>query len=91
MGKPKPKYLPKVKFTVEKDGFYGEYYEPETIRFPGKAMVVCSGSDGSLERRGFMKSECRSLPWCILHRSAVAGAFANGRPALSAVGINPSA
>lgn len=47
MGKPKPKYNPKVRFTVEKDGFYGEYYEPETILFPGKAMVVCSGSDGS--------------------------------------------
>ena len=47
MPKPKSKYDPTCTFTVEADGFYGEYYEPEKILFPGKAMVVCSGSDGS--------------------------------------------
>ena len=47
MKKPKPKYNPIRTFSVEKDGFYGAYYEPTQNRFPGKAMVSCSGSDGS--------------------------------------------
>lgn len=47
MAKPKLKYRPNRMFSVSQDGFYGEYYEPEQIKFPGKAMVVCSGSDGS--------------------------------------------
>ena len=47
MGKPKLKYAPNATFTVDRDGFFGEYYEPKAIHFPGKAMVVCSGSDGS--------------------------------------------
>ncbi|MEE3488380.1 MAG: acyl-CoA thioester hydrolase/BAAT C-terminal domain-containing protein [Bulleidia sp.] len=47
MKKPSPKYEPSERFTVEKDGFYGSYYEPEKNNFSGKGMVVCSGSDGS--------------------------------------------
>lgn len=47
MKKPKPKYKPTRTFSVEKDGFYGEYHEPEQNLFPGKGMVICSGSDGS--------------------------------------------
>ena len=34
-------------FTVAADGFFGAYYEPKDIKFPGKGMVVCSGTDGS--------------------------------------------
>lgn len=47
MFKPKLKYKPVRSFSVEEDGFFGEYYEPAEVRFPGKTMVVCSGSDGS--------------------------------------------
>jgi len=47
MKKPSPKYKPLERFSVEKDGFYGVYYEPEENKFPGKGMIVCSGSDGS--------------------------------------------
>ena len=47
MNKPKPKYEPAKSFSVEKDGFYGLYYEPKENKFPGKGMVICTGSDGS--------------------------------------------
>ena len=47
MLRPKPKYEPTQTFSIEKDGFYGFYYEPAEIRFPGKSMVICTGSDGS--------------------------------------------
>lgn len=40
------KIQPDEEFTVEKDGFYGSYFEPETVRFPGKSMIVCTGGDG---------------------------------------------
>lgn len=33
-------------FSVKKDGFYGELFEPENNRFPGKALILCTGSDG---------------------------------------------
>ena len=47
MRKPKTKYQPDHVFSVDKDGFFGMYFEPEVNRFPGKGMVVCSGTDGS--------------------------------------------
>ena len=47
MAKPRARYQPTREFTIEHDGFYGVYYEPEHNQFPGKAMVVCTGSDGS--------------------------------------------
>ncbi|MBQ9046300.1 MAG: hypothetical protein IJ120_00215 [Solobacterium sp.] len=43
----KPQYRPARIFTVAEDGFFGMYYEPSENRFPGKGMVVCSGTDGS--------------------------------------------
>ena len=43
----KPKYEPTRTFSIEKDGFYGYYYEPAENKFPGKSMVICTGSDGS--------------------------------------------
>ena len=42
-----PKYEPSLTFSVERDGFYGYYYEPVENKFPGKSMVICTGSDGS--------------------------------------------
>ena len=47
MAKHKRKYTPGRSFSVSKDGFFGEYYEPETVLYPGKGMVICSGTDGS--------------------------------------------
>lgn len=37
---------PDREFTVAADGFYGSWFEPETTRFPGKSLIVCSGADG---------------------------------------------
>ena len=45
--KPKTKYTPTETFSVSKDGFFGMYFEPIENRFPGKGLVICSGSDGS--------------------------------------------
>lgn len=36
-----------MEFTVERDGFHGALYRPATDRFPGKALIAFSGSDGS--------------------------------------------
>lgn len=35
-----------MNFTVEKDGFHGVLYRPESDQFPGKALIAFSGSDG---------------------------------------------
>ena len=40
MGKLTPKYEPTLTFSIEKDGFYGYYYEPVENKFPGKSMVI---------------------------------------------------
>jgi len=34
------------KFSVKKNGFYGELFEPENNRYTGKALILCTGSDG---------------------------------------------
>ncbi|OUM70297.1 hypothetical protein PIROE2DRAFT_1724 [Piromyces sp. E2] len=34
------------KFSVKKNGFYGELFEPENNNYPGKALILCTGSDG---------------------------------------------
>ena len=47
MSRFKPKHEPVRTFSVAQDGFYGMYFEPEVNRFPGKGMVICTGSDGS--------------------------------------------
>lgn len=47
MARSKTKYQPVRTFSVAEDGFFGAYYEPKEIRYPGKGMVVCSGTDGS--------------------------------------------
>ncbi|ORX86321.1 alpha/beta-hydrolase [Anaeromyces robustus] len=36
----------KKKFTVEEDGFYGELFKSEKEKYPNKALVLCTGSDG---------------------------------------------
>ena len=45
--KSKTQMEPSVRFLTHDDGFYGAFYEPETSAFPGKAMVICSGNEGS--------------------------------------------
>ena len=35
-----------VDFSVEKDGFIGRLYIPETDKFKGKVLIAFSGSDG---------------------------------------------
>lgn len=40
------KIHPEQEFQVERDGFYGSWFEPATPRFPGKSMIVCTGGDG---------------------------------------------
>ena len=40
-------YEPTRRFTVNRDGFHGSYYKPETEHFPGKVMVIFGGSVGS--------------------------------------------
>lgn len=45
--KPRTKVQPDRTFTVAADGFFGAYYEPKDIKYPGKGMVICSGTDGS--------------------------------------------
>ncbi len=36
-------------YSVEKDGFYGELFIPPEDRYPGKALICFSGSDGGTE------------------------------------------
>ena len=38
---------PSVRFLPHDDGFFGAFYEPKTSAFPGKAMIICSGNEGS--------------------------------------------
>ena len=39
----------KYTYRVESDGFYGELLLPEEDRYPGKALICFSGSDGGIE------------------------------------------
>lgn len=41
------KYEPTRSFTVDNDGFYGNYYKPEKDYFPGKVLVIFGGAAGS--------------------------------------------
>ncbi len=36
-------------YRVETDGFYGELFRPEEDKYPGKALICFSGSDGGIE------------------------------------------
>lgn len=36
-------------YRVETDGFYGELFTPTEDKFPGKALICFSGSDGGIE------------------------------------------
>ena len=36
-------------FRVKTDGFYGELFLPEQDKYPGKALICFSGSDGGIE------------------------------------------
>lgn len=44
--KKKMKYRPQKKFSVAEDGFFGEFYQTENDRFPGKCMIAFGGSQG---------------------------------------------
>lgn len=36
-------------YRVENDGFFGELFRPEKDKYPGKALICFSGSDGGIE------------------------------------------
>lgn len=36
-------------YRVDTDGFYGELFHPEEDKYPGKALICFSGSDGGIE------------------------------------------
>jgi esterase/lipase len=36
-----------MNYTVENDGFFGKKYSPENNKYPNKAIITLSGSDGS--------------------------------------------
>ena len=36
---------PKTEFTLKKDGFIGALYQPERDEYPGKAVIMFSGSE----------------------------------------------
>ena len=84
MARFKLKYKPARTFTVAEDGFYGEYYEPETIRFPGKAMVVCSGSDGS-----FLLTQLGAEKFCEAGMPVIAMAYWNAPGTPQDVELSP--
>ena len=43
---PKQEHKPDRKFSMDKDGFWGEYHKPAVDKFPGKAIVAFGGSAG---------------------------------------------
>lgn len=65
----KIKINPDQKFTVEADGFYGNWFEPEINRFPGKSMIVCTGADG-------MYRAAQAVAECFRHAGMPAMALA---------------
>ncbi len=38
-----------MNYTVENDGFFGRKYSPENNKYPNKAIITLSGSDGSFK------------------------------------------
>lgn len=36
-------------YRVDTDGFFGELFQPEEDKYPGKALICFSGSDGGIE------------------------------------------
>lgn len=65
----KIKIHPDRKFTVEADGFYGNWFAPKTSRFPGKSMIVCTGADG-------MYRAAQAVAECFRHAGMPAMALA---------------
>lgn len=39
----------KAAYRVKTDGFYGELYCPTEDKYPGKALICFSGSDGGID------------------------------------------
>ena len=44
-----PKIDPERTFSLKRDGFVGSLYQPERDKYPGKALICFSGSDGKYE------------------------------------------
>ena len=44
-----PKIDPEHTFSLKQDGFVGSLYEPKQDKYPGKALICFSGSDGKYE------------------------------------------
>lgn len=36
-------------YRVEDDGFFGELFQPDEDKYPGKVLICFSGSDGGIE------------------------------------------
>ena len=70
--KSKTQMEPSVRFLTHDDGFYGAFYEPETSAFPGKAMVICSGNEGS-----FFHAQAVAEKFCLEGMPALALGYWN--------------
>lgn len=47
-------------YRVKPDGFYGELFRPEEDKYPGKALICFSGSDGGIEMTKLLAEVFRS-------------------------------
>lgn len=66
-----------VTFRVKTDGFYGELFRPDEDKYPGKALICFSGSDGGIEMTKLLAAVFQSQGLTIL---ALAYVGAEGLP-----------
>ncbi len=64
-------------FRVKTDGFYGELFCPDEDKYPGKALICFSGSDGGIEMTKLLAAVFQSQGLTIL---ALAYVGAEGLP-----------
>lgn len=64
-------------FRVKTDGFYGELFRPDEDKYPGKALICFSGSDGGIEMTKLLAAVFQSQGLTIL---ALAYVGAEGLP-----------
>ena len=53
-------------FRVKTDGFYGELFRPDEDKYPGKALICFSGSDGGIEMTKLLAAVFQSQGLTIL-------------------------
>lgn len=64
-------------YRVKTDGFYGELFQPEKDKYPGKALICFSGSDGGIEMTKLLAAVFQSQGLTTL---AIAYVGAEGLP-----------